>query len=110
MKIFSLRKWLSNGAALLTTLGLVVSLGLLVKIGPPPTLRIDALWVHNHRPGIKLLVGSLCVAACATVFGLVLRQRIMIHTLLWIAAVVIGFMFFSDRIPIIAQVLLEHSD
>jgi len=96
-------------AIVLTGCGLGVSLGVLARIGPPPALRIDALWVNEHQQWIRVLLGSLIVALIATGFAVLMRQRLLLLAIFWILAVVIGIRFFSDRIPIIMQVLFDHA-
>ncbi len=103
------RKWLGRLVLALTGGGLGLSLGTLAQIGPPPALRVDALWVNEHRQWIHILLGSLIVALIGSGLALLIRQRLLLVTVLWILSLVIGIGFFSDRIPLICRVLFEHA-
>jgi len=103
------RARLGAAAAGLCGLGLAASLVSLSLTGPPPPVRVDALWVNGHRLEVwSCLAGiGLAIAGTLLVFGL--RRCRLPAAGLWLVAGVAAAGLFSDRIPLIVRVLLEHS-
>ena len=90
-------------------LGLAAALVSLSLTGPPPPVRVDALWVNGHRLEVwSCLAGiGLAIAGTLLVFGL--RRCRLPAAGLWLVASAAAVGLFSDRIPLIVRVLLEHS-
>ena len=88
-------------------LGLAFALACLYVVGPPPTFRIDSLWVYFHQDAVQLCVAGLVLAGAGTLFGLNRRRTRWILALLWLGAVTAGLAMFSDRLQLIVRVLRD---
>lgn len=97
------------GLVILTALCLTLALNCLERIGPPPALRWDALWVHQHRDVVRFGVISLLAAGIATGMLLLTRRAKWWALLLWLVAIAVAAIRFWDRLPIILRVLIDHA-
>jgi hypothetical protein len=89
-------------------LSTLLAVGLLAQIGPPPHIRVDALWVQSHRTEVRLVAISIVIAlAIAAVLiasrrfrgGAILLAVGLVGTLVWPCAA---------RVTVIGRVILEH--
>ena len=87
---------------------LAVSLVCLSRIGPPPPVHVDTLWVAGHERGIHLCLLSLGAAAAVSVFSVIVSKRRWVVAVLWALAGAVTAAFFSDRIPLIIEVIIRH--
>ena len=94
---------------MLTGAALATALGCLYLIGPPPALRIDALWVNDHRREVTLIVAALGVALAATPAGLLSGRRRVPLLVLWLGAIALALGCVAERVVIIGRVLLDHA-
>ena len=97
------------GLVVLTGLCLTLALSCLERIGPPPALRWDALWVHQHRELVRIGILSLLVAAASTVLLVMTRRAKWWALSFWIIAAALAWSGFSDRLPTLIRVVWEHS-
>ena len=91
--------------ALLVAGGLGCGLLCLAAIGPPPSVRIDELWVHEHLTGVRVLLAAAALAATASVAALLARRHALVVGMLWVAAVGLAALLFSDAVSIIIRVV-----
>ena len=103
------RGWSGSLAAVLCASGLAWALGCLAKIGPPPAVRVDGLWVQEHGDEVRLCAGGIAVAAAGAVVALVAKRGRWWAALLWGMAGVITAAWFSDAVGVIATVLWAHA-
>jgi hypothetical protein len=103
------RNRLAASALWLGAIGHAAALGSLAVIGPPPAVRIDALWVNDQRLSVQLGLAGLALAGVASLLLLVMRRHRLPLAVLWMIAAGAAVVFFSDRIPLIARVLLRHA-
>ena len=97
------------GLIVLTGLCLALVLACLDRIGPPPRIRIDALWVKGHEATVHVMVLAGLAAAISAGLVIMLRRGQVIVIAMWIAAIIaIGLMFW-DRLPIILRVIIRHA-
>jgi len=92
----------------LVAAALAVSLAGLHRLGPPPMIRIDALWVRDHRTIVMAIVAALAAAvACSILPGGSARHRPALLNL-WLLAVVVALLCYRARIVIVVEVLVEY--
>ena len=89
-------------------LALAMALVCLALIGPPPVIRQDDLWVHANRGTVRFLFGSIAVACGASVLVMLAGRRRALLAALWIAGIASAVALFSDRIPVIGDVVFRH--
>jgi hypothetical protein len=100
---------IGEAAVGLCGLGLAGSLVSLSLTGPPPAVRVDALWVNAHRLEVWSCLASIGLAIAGTTLAFAARRCRLPATGLWLVAGAAAFGLFSDRLPLIVRVLLEHS-
>jgi hypothetical protein len=88
---------------------LLVVCGCLLAIGDPPAIRHDALWVNEHRGTVRLAIATLAVAIVATIGAASESRYRLPASLLWLAAVLAAWRWFSDAIEIIARVVINRA-
>jgi len=103
------RTHIGTGALGLCALGLAAGLVSLSLTGPPPSVRVDALWVNGHRPEVWSCLAGIGLAIAGTLLVFILRRFRLPAAGLWLVASAAAVGLFSDRIPLIVRVLLEHS-
>jgi hypothetical protein len=96
------------GLLLLIGLCLMLSLRCLDLIGPPPRVRIDALWVNSHAYLVRVLLVALAVAAIASGMLLFSRRGLAAAIVLWVVAAIVAVWHFDDRLWIIFRVLVRQ--
>ena len=96
-------------ALIICALGHGAALASLALTGPPPAVRVDALWVNDHRLEARTCLAGLALAVAATLLLLALRRYRVPLVILWVIALAAGAWLFSDRIPLIARVILNHA-
>lgn len=96
------------GLLLLIGLCLALALRCLELIGPPPRLRIDALWVKQNEYMVRVMVTGLIVAATATGLLIFSRRGMTFVIALWGLAIFTAIWLYSDRIWIILRIVAQH--
>ena len=81
----------------------------LALMGAPPAVRIDALWVNDYRLAVRTCLAGLALAVAGSLLLLLLRRYRVSLVILWVIAFVAAAGLFSDRIPLIARVILNHA-
>ncbi len=94
--------------AVLCVAGLLLALGCLERIGPPPGVRVDALWVNEHRVEVRVCLLGLACAVVGMLITIGIKRYRWVSVCSWIAAGAAGAAIFSDRAWIIARVVIEH--
>jgi hypothetical protein len=101
-------RWATGLASGSIVAGLGGAAAALEVIGPPPSVRIDSLWVHGHRDAVRVLV--LCVllmllgVAATALMG---RRRWIIG----LAVIGLGWLVawrHPESASVITRVLLAH--
>ena len=100
---------MASAGLILTAAGLVVSLMCLFRLGPPPAIRIDDLWVLANESTVEAAVRGVFLAVVGSVLPILRGRRRLALVVLWALAAAVAAKSFSDRLPIIASVLLEHA-
>ena len=95
-------------AAWLTAIALALVLFSLHIIGPVPRIHIDALWVQDHKPQVTFAIASMGLAVGATIFAVCYKRNRWRMLVLWIGAMTIASLAFSNRIDVIWRVVTEH--
>jgi len=93
----------------LTGLCLLLAMRCLDLIGPPPAVRIDALWVNQHAYLVRVMLAALAGAAGATVLLLLTRRGRIPAIGLWAVAAGTSLWLFDDRLWIIFLVVIRHA-
>jgi hypothetical protein len=96
------------GLLLLIGLCLLLALRCLELIGPPPRLRIDALWINSHAYLVRVMLVALAVAAIASGLLLFSRRGLAAAIVLWVIAASVAVWHFDDRLWIIFRVLVRQ--
>lgn len=99
----------ANGGLILTAAGLAAAHLCLVRVGPPPAIRIDALWVLDHQAFVERGLWALAAAGLGSAVPMLLGRRRLAVLVLWGLAAAVAVKFFSDRLPIIASVVLDRA-
>jgi ATP-dependent HslUV protease subunit HslV len=84
-------------------------LALLHILGPPPALRIDPLWVNDHKTLVQVMALLAAAALALTILSLPIRRARWITLALWIAASAAAWTLFSDRLAIVIPVVWRHA-
>jgi hypothetical protein len=92
-------------AAGTTVAALVAAAGLLEAIGPPPSLRIDLLWVQDHRAAIRTAIVAVAIAAVGVLACLALRGGRWLAVLAWVVFVVLVTQRHAEQAELIADVV-----
>lgn len=92
-------------AAGATVAALVAAVGLLEAIGPPPSLRIDLLWVQDHRAAIRTLIAAVAIAAVGLLACVALRGGRWLAVLAWIVFVVLVTQRHAEQAQLIVEVI-----
>jgi hypothetical protein len=100
---------LARVAIIVLVASLLAVLGSLLVIGDPPPIRYDALWVNEHRATVRVAIGALAIAVVTTVGAASDARYRLPALLLWIAAGITAWRWFSDSIEIIARVVMNHT-
>lgn len=98
-----------TGLLVLVGLCLLLALRCLDLIGPPPAVRLDALWVHQHVHLVRIMLTSLAAAAAATGLLIFSKRGRVIAVMLWVLAIAAAIWLFDDRLWIIAGVVVRHA-
>lgn len=77
-------------------------------VGAPPMLRINALWVQDHRPQVIAALWSSGAAICTTLIAVCYRRNRLAMLILWAAAIVLASTVYANRIEIIWTVVWNH--
>ena len=87
---------------------LVIVLGCLIAVGSPPVVGVDALWVKAHAPEVRLMLGAAAAALLFTVVGLWLGASRRFVAAVWIVCILVGAVFFFDRVGGIYRVMVSY--
>ena len=102
-------RWLHrNGPAALAVLALLVAVGCLELIGPPPAVRLDLLWVHERRALVYLLLYAVATSAGATLLTWLVRRGRAVVALAWIGAALLSVNWYAERLIIVARVVADR--
>ena len=94
---------------LLAAMGLGLALRCLFLIGPPPSVRVDSLWVYQNIYHVRILVVAVFVALAASAVAMLSRRRWLPVLSLWAASGAAVMHWFPERTLVIAeQVLLQY--
>lgn len=104
-----MRSALARGGLVVLATGLLAVFGCLLVIGDPPGIRHDALWVNEHRETVRLAIAALAVALLATIGAASESRYRLPSALVWLAAVLAAWRWFSDPIEIIARVVINRA-
>ncbi len=97
------------GLVIITAAGLGVAVACLARIGSPPRIGIDSLWLHQHLNEVRMLLASVALAVLASLAMLVLRRRLTAVVGLWLVAAAVSAAFFMDRVETIYRVLVWYA-
>ncbi len=97
------------GLVIITAAGLGVAVACLARIGGPPRIGIDSLWLHQHLNEVRVLLASVALAVLASLAMLVLRRRLTVVVGLWLVAAAVSAAFFPDRVETIYRVLVWYA-
>lgn len=92
---------------MLATGGLGACVTALLIVGPPPALRIDALWVHGHLLEVRLAAIGLTVACAGTAMVIAARTNRRMVAGLW-AATGVMLIALAPRVRVIATVVFDY--
>jgi len=95
-------------SAWIAAVAIAVTFYCLHIIGGPPLLRIDALWVRDHRPQVSAALWGFAVALGATLIAVCYRRNRLTMLILWSAAIVLASTAYANRIEIIWKVVWKH--
>lgn len=98
-----------RGALVLTLVALAIALSCLQLVGRPPAVRHDDLWVHANRVPVRFFLIAVALASVSSAVALLAGGRRFALVILWGAAIAAAIMLFSDRLPIILDVVFRHS-
>lgn len=98
-----------TGLLILIGLSLLLVMQCLDRIGPPPAIRLDALWVQQHIHLVRVMIAALAVALTATVALIFSTRGRAIAVVLWVLAGIAAIWLFDDRLWIIARVVVQHA-
>lgn len=87
---------------------LVIGLGCLMAVGSPPVVGVDALWVKAHAPEVRLMLGAGAAALLFSVAGLWVGIARGFLAAVWIVSILVGAVFFSDRVGVIYRVMVSY--
>jgi hypothetical protein len=77
----------------------------LEMIGAPPRVRVDAIWVHDHRAAVRTLIAALIVAIAGLASTFILRAGRLVAIAGCLAAGVALTSRHADAARIIFRVL-----
>lgn len=97
------------GLLVLIGLCLLLALRCLELIGPPPGLRIDALWVNQHVYLVRVMLTALAAAAAASGLLIFSRRGRVAAIVLWVLACIATVWLYDDRLWIILRVVVRHA-
>ena len=96
-------------ALIICALGQGAALVSLALMGAPPAVRVDALWVNDYRLAVRTCLAGLALAVAGSLLLLLLRRYRVPLVIVWVVALAAGAGLFSDRIPLVARVILNHA-
>ena len=92
---------------LLATGGLGALITALIIVGPPPALRIDALWVRSHLVEVRLAVIGATVACLGTALVVAARSNRRLTAGLWLGTGAV-LVVLAPRVRVIGAVVLDY--
>lgn len=101
-------RWITGLASGSIVAGLGGAAAAFEAIGPPPSVRIDALWVHGHRDAVRVLVLCVLLVLAGVAATVLIGRRRWIVVL---AAIGLGWLVtwrHPESAVVIARVLLSH--
>ncbi|UCD74380.1 MAG: hypothetical protein JSV91_11380 [Phycisphaerales bacterium] len=81
----------------------------LIRIGPPPAVRINPLWVLDHQGIVEAVIWATVLAGAGSALPITLGRRRVAVIVLWVLATAAALAFFSDRLLIIGRILLSRA-
>ncbi|MCH8345256.1 MAG: hypothetical protein IH983_14900 [Planctomycetes bacterium] len=97
------------GLVIIAAAGLGVAVACLARIGGPPRIGIDSLWLHQHLNEVRVLLASVALVVLASLAMLVLRRRLTAVVVLWLVAVAVSAAFFPDRVETVYRALVWYA-
>jgi len=99
-------------AAVAVIAAMAALLGLLKQIGSPTPMVPEALWVHDHRAGIRLAAAVLAGAVGLSIVSSLLRRRAIIGRVVlvvaWIAFAALLVRWHGPAIAAITRVVWDR--
>lgn len=82
-----------------------VSVLSLEMIGAPPRMRVDSMWVHDHRAAVRTLIVALLVAVAGLIATVILRSGRLVAAAGCLAAGVVMAWRHTEAAEVVFRVL-----